>query len=582
MKEGELKKILLMGNPNVGKSVIFSRLTGANVIASNYPGTTVDLSKGIMRISGRKAELFDVPGTYSLEPTNIAEEVAVRMLDEGDVIINVVDSTNLERNLYQTLELLEHNIPMIVVLNMWDEAKHYGITINIDILEKMLGVPVVPTVALTGEGIKTLLSRLKEILFSPNVPEIKADKQEIEIWTHIGEIINKVQRVEHRHHTTLELISDATVKPLTGLPIALGVMLFTFIFIRFIGEGLIGYIFNPIFNFYMPYVMDLSLILGPDSMIHQILIGQLMEDGGIDYVQSMGLLTTGIYVPFGMVLPYIFSFYVCLSFIEDTGYLPRLSVLVDNIFHKFGLHGYAIISVFLGLGCNVPGALSIRILETRKMRFISATLLAIAVPCMAQTAMIFGILGSYGIQYILMVIAALVATYISAGLLLKRFIKGESPELFCEIPPYHRPSSRAVIKKTWMRVRSFLTEAIPFVFLGVLLVNILYVAGIINALGSVMSPVVNGIWGLPDEAAAALLIGFLRKDVAIGMLLPLDLSPQQLVIAATILTVYFPCVATFAVLIRELGIKDMIKSSALMVVTAIILGGIMRIILLGV
>ncbi|MCK5216415.1 MAG: ferrous iron transporter B [Methanosarcinales archaeon] len=569
-----------MGNPNVGKSVIFSRLTGANVIVSNYPGTTVDFTKGIMRIGGHKAELIDVPGVYSLEPTNTAEEVAVGMVNEGDIIINVVDATNLERNLYQTLELIERDIPMIVVLNMWDETKHSGITINLEKLEKLLEVPVVPTVALTGEGIKTLQSGLKKICSSSTKPKIRTKKPIKDKWSHIGEIIQEVQKVEHRHHTTLELISDLTVKPGTGLPIALVVMLLTFIFIRFIGEGLINYISDPLFDLYMPYVMALSNMLYP-GILHDVLIGRLI-DGQIDYIQSMGLLTTGLYVTFGMVLPYIIAFYLGLSFIEDTGYLPRLSVLVDNIFHRFGLHGYAIVSVFLGMGCNVPGALSVRILETRKMRFIAATLLSIAVPCMAQTAMIFGILGSYGIKYILMVITALVVTYIIMGLLLKRIIKGESPELFCEIPPYHRPSGRAVMKKTWMRIRSFLIEAIPFVFLGVVLVNILYITGIIDILGDILSPVVSGIWGLPQAAAGALLIGFLRKDVAVGMLVPLDMSPQQLVIAVTILTIYFPCVATFVVLIRELGIRDLIRSTLLMIFTALIVGGVMRIILLGV
>ncbi|MBC2697612.1 MAG: ferrous iron transporter B [ANME-2 cluster archaeon] len=570
----KVKKILLMGNPNVGKSVVFSRLTGANVIASNYPGSTIEFTKGLMRIEGSKEELIDVPGTYSLEPINAAEEVAVKMLDEGDLIINVIDSTNLERNLFLTLELLQGNTPVVVALNMWDEAKHNGITINPDELEKLLGVPVVPIVALTGEGIKKLLSRLKETHIPTDVSQSDAEK-----WIHIGEIIKKVQRIEHRHHTIWEKISDATVKPTTGLPIGLGVILLTFSFIRFIGEGLIGYVLEPLFDLYTPVAMEISSAIGP-GIFHDIIIGRLIE-GNIDYVQSMGLLTTGIFVPFGMVLPYILAFYFGLSILEDTGYLPRLSVLADTIFHKFGLHGCGIVSVFLGLGCNVPGALSTRILETRKQRFISATLMAISIPCMAQIAMIFGILGSYGIEYVLMVFIALIATYVSSGLLLNRYIAGESPELFLEIPPYRRPYGKALLKKTWMRVRIFLTEAIPFVFLGVLFINILYAVGIIETLGTFFSPVISGIWGLPKEAAAALLIGFLRKDMAIGMLLPLGMNPFQLVIAATVLTIYFPCVATFAVLVRELGIRDMAKSVLLMIAAALIVGGIMRLILLG-
>jgi len=570
----KVKKILLMGNPNVGKSVVFSRLTGANVIASNYPGSTIEFTKGLMRIEGSKEELIDVPGTYSLEPTNTAEEVAVEMLEEGDLIINVIDSTNLERNLFLTLELLQRNTPVVVALNMWDEAKHNGITINPDELEKLLGVPVVPIVALTGEGIKKLLSRLKETHIPTDVSRNDAEK-----WIHIGEIIKKVQRIEHRHHTIWEKISDATVKPTTGLPIGLGVILLTFSFIRFIGEGLIGHVIEPLFDLYTPVVMEISRAIGP-GIFHDIIIGKLIE-GNIDYVQSMGLLTTGIFVPFGMVLPYILAFYFGLSILEDTGYLPRLSVLSDTIFHKFGLHGCGIVSVFLGLGCNVPGALSTRILETRKQRFISATLLAISIPCMAQIAMVFGILGSYGMKYVLMVFITLIATYISAGLLLNRYIAGESPELFLDIPPYRRPYGKALLKKTWMRVRIFLTEAIPFVFLGVLFINILYSVGIIDILGTFFSPVISGIWGLPKEAAAALLIGFLRKDMAIGMLLPLGMSPHQLVIAATVLTIYFPCVATFAVLVRELGIKDLLKSVLLMIAAAMIVGGLMRLILLG-
>jgi ferrous iron transport protein B len=570
----KVKKILLMGNPNVGKSVVFSRLTGANVIASNYPGSTIEFTKGLMRIEGSKEEVIDVPGTYSLEPTNTAEEVAVKMLDEGDLIINVIDSTNLERNLYLTLELLQRNTPVVIALNMWDEAKHNGITIDLDELEKLMGVPVVPIVALTGEGIKTMLSRLKDTHIPTDISRSDAEK-----WIHIGEIIKKVQKIEHRHHTIWEKISDATVKPTTGLPIGLGVILLTFSFIRFIGEGLIGYVLEPLFDLYTPVVMEISRALGP-GLIHDIIIGRLIE-GDVDYVQSMGLLTTGIFVPFGMVLPYILAFYFGLSILEDTGYLPRLSVLADTIFHKFGLHGCGIVSVFLGLGCNVPGALSTRILETRKERFISATLLAISIPCMAQIAMVFGILGSYGMEYVLMVFTALITTYVLGGLILNRYVPGESPELFLDIPPYRRPYGKALFKKTWMRVRIFLTEAIPFVFLGVLFINILYAVGIIDILGTFFSPVISGIWGLPKEAAAALLIGFLRKDMAIGMLLPLGMSPHQLVIAATVLTIYFPCVATFAVLVRELGIRDMAKSVLIMIAAALIVGGVMRLILLG-
>ncbi|RLF30758.1 MAG: ferrous iron transporter B [Thermoplasmata archaeon] len=569
-----MKKIILMGSPNVGKSVVFSRLTGANVIASNYPGTTVDFSKGSMRLDGEKYEIIDAPGTYSLTPTNKAEEVALKIFKKGDIIINVVDATNLERNLYLTLEILEKKKPTIVALNLWDEAQHTGITIDVKKLEEILGVPVVPTTALTGEGIKELISRLKEAKISKTRSTSEKEK-----WVKIGKIIKSVEKVEHRHHTIRETIVDATIKPATGIPLAFLIIIVSFWVVRFIGETLVNYIFDPIFELYKPVALQISHLLGP-GILHDIIIGRLVN-GDISFMESMGLLTTGIYVPFAAVLPYIIAFYLILSILEDSGYLPRLATLVDNVFHKLGMHGHSIVTVFLGLGCNVPGALSTRILETRKQRFISATLLAISVPCMAQTAMVFGILGRYGLQYILMVFLTLMILYLLMGLLLNKIIQGESPEIFLEIPPYRRPSLLATLKKTWMRVRWFLKDAIPWLFLGVVLVNILYSIGFIDWIGNLFAPVIEGILGLSKGATTALLVGFLRKDLAVGMLLPLNMTPYQLVIAATILTIYFPCVATFTVLLKELGLKDMIKSTVIMILTALTVGGILRLILIG-
>lgn len=571
-----MKKIVLMGNPNVGKSVVFSRLTGANVIASNYPGTTVDFSKGKMKIGKEYVEIIDAPGTYSLEPTNKAEEVALKMLKEADVVINVVNATNLERNLYLALELLEGDIPVIIALNIWDETHHLGIQIDEKELENLLGIPIVPTVALTGEGIKTLVSRIKE---AKTNEEIKPTSREGR-WIEIGSLIEKVERVEHRHHTIRDRISDLTIRPLTGLPLAAGIIFLSFWIVRLIGENLIGYIFEPLFEeLYRPVITGLSNWLGP-GFIHNLLIGQYGVE--IDFVESMGMLTTGLFVPVGMVLPYIIAFYFMLSILEDTGYMPRLATLLDNVFHKLGMHGHGIVPLFLGLGCNVPGALSTRTLETRKQRFISATLLAIAVPCMAQMAMVFGILGPYGIQYIGLVFFTLVFLYIVMGLIMNKFVKGESPEIFLEIPAYRRPSLKVILKKTWMRVRWFLREAIPFLFAGVLVINILYSVGFLQWLGTVLSPVMQGLFGLPGESGVSMIIGFLRKDLAVGMLLPLGMSPMQLVIATTMLTIYFPCVATFAVLVKELGIKDMLKSAAIMVGTAVTVGFILKLVLLGV
>jgi len=573
-----MRKVLLMGNPNVGKSVVFSRLTGVNVISSNYPGTTVEFSKGYMRVGNEKVEVIDVPGTYSLDPNSKAEEIAVNILkdsivSQNGIVVNIVDATNLERNLNLTLQLLKENIPVIVDLNFWDETKHLGISIDVGELERILNVPVVPTCAVTGEGIKGLVDRLLE------AKAMAYEYQEGEKWHEIGKIIDRVQKVSHRHHTFLERLADASIRPLTGVPIALGVVYIAFKLIRSIGEGLIGYVLEPIFEkLWAPLMMKLSSILGSGGFIHDILIGKIFE-GKIDFRQSFGILTTGIFVPFAAVLPYVFAFYLVLSFFEDSGYLPRLGVLADKMMHQVGLHGLGIISMMLGLGCNVPGVLATRVMETRRERFISATLLAIAVPCMAQIAMIVGLVGKYGTKALMFVFGTLFLVWLTIGILMNRLLKGESPEIFVEIPPYRIPYFGALVRKLWMRVKGFLKEAVPFVLLGVFIVNILYSFKIIDFLGKLTGPVIKSLLGLPSGAVAALLVGFLRKDVAVGMLVPLGLTLKQLVIASVVLAMYFPCVASFAVLVKELGVRDMIKSAAIMIFSTLLVGGALNLIL---
>jgi len=318
--------------------------------------------------------------------------------------------------------------------------------------------------------------------------------------------------------------------------------------------------------------------LGSGGILHDILIGKLIE-GEIDFVESMGLLTTGLFVPFAMVLPYVFSFYLVLSFLEDLGYLPRFAVLVDRAMHGIGLHGYGIIPMFLGIGCNVPGVLSARIMETKRERFLAATIMAISIPCMAQIAMIAGLLGKEGAKGFFPVFGTLFIVWLVLGVFLNKTLKGHAPELFIDIPPYRIPFWGALLKKVWMRIVWFLREAVPWVLFGVFLVNVLYTLGIIEFIGKIVQPIVSGIMGLPTDAVAALVIGFLRKDVAVGMLSPLHLTLKQLIIASVALTMYFPCAATFAVMIKEFGIKGMLKATLIMICSTLLTTGLLNLIL---
>ena len=241
-----------------------------------------------MKLDNERFEIIDAPGTYSLQHTNLAEEVALNVLEEADIVINVLNATNLERNLFLTLELIEKNIPMIIALNLWDETKHLGINIDVVQLQKLLKIPITPTTALTGEGIKSLVSTIKLAKAKKTIKKLNDDEK----WSEIGKIIRKVEKIEHRHHTLREKLSDLTIKPQTGIPIAFGIIFCAFWFVRLIGENLISYIFDPLFeNYYLPLIVRLSDIIGP-GFLHTILIGEYGLE--IDFFESLGILTTGL------------------------------------------------------------------------------------------------------------------------------------------------------------------------------------------------------------------------------------------------------------------------------------------------
>jgi ferrous iron transport protein B len=575
-----MKKIYLIGNPNVGKSVVFSRLTGVQVISSNYPGTTVEIARGYLNLDNEKVEVVDLPGTYSLDPTSSAEEVAVSLLKEFSkeeiAVINIIDSTNLERNLLLTLQLIEEGYPVVVCMNMCDDAGHRGVHIDFVKLEELLGVPVISTCALTGMGIKLLTERIKEAAASIHKNKLTHQAR----WLEIGKIIEQVQRLEHRHHTLRETMEDASVRPISGLIMA-GVIIYTaFKFVRFVGEGIISRITDPVFiNIYQPLLERLSAFWQEKGFWFHLLIGDLIN-GKIDFKQSLGVLTTAPYIEFGMVLPYVVSFYFILSLLEDIGYLPRLAVLLDNLLHRLGLHGYAVIPVLLGFGCNVPGILSTRVLESKRERFIASTIISIGVPCVPLQAMIFGLLGKFGGFYVSGVYLVLFSLVIILGIILNRALSGSSPEFLLEIPPYRFPPLLMLWKKLYFRIKGFLVEAMPVVMLGVCFINILLYFKLFDFVTAIFAPIVRGLFGLPKEAVVALAIGFLRKDVAVGMLMPLGLTANQLFIGATLLAISFPCIASFVVLAKELGIKGLIKSTLIMVGISIIVGSLLHFLIL--
>ena len=566
---------LLAGNPNVGKSLIFSRLTGIGIISSNFPGTTVGLNYGQTQFDGEAYDIIDIPGLYRLEEEWVIEGRKHNLFKEleYDFIVCVADASHLERNLYFLLEVMQLKKPVILLLNKFDEAQRKGIQIDVKQLEKLLGISVIPAVATTGEGLKELAYQASRVaahkmpespLSVPPTPEGK--------WHAIGHIIHKVQTVKHKHASFWEKLQGWATTPASGLPIALLVLVASFFLVRFVGENLIA-LLDPLYeNYYVPF---LEHLLAPikDNALGMILLG----DGGANY---FGVLTDGLHIALIEVMSYVLAFYALLGFLGDLGYLPRLAVLLDSLLHKIGLHGYGSLPIMLGFGCKVPAVMGIRVLETRRERIIALALILVLAPCISQTAMIVSILSPYGLKYMLIVFFALFINGILAGTVLNKLMKGETPELFMEIPSWQIPQIRPMLRKLWIRMKEYLGDALPLILFGVLFVDLMQLSGITDWIAKLARYPVEYVLGLPAETTPLLILGFLRKDVSIALLEPFNLAPQALVVACVFMAMYLPCVATFFVMLRESGWKDTLKVIALTLTLSFITAFVLRMILM--
>ena len=544
---------LLAGNPNVGKSLIFSRLTGIGVISSNFPGTTVGLNYGQTQFDGDSYDIIDIPGLYRLEEEWRMEGKKRNLFKEleYDFVVCVADASHLERNLYFLLEILSLKKPVILMLNKFDAAERRGIHINVKKLSKLLGIPVIPTIATTGEGLKELAQAASAVSQRENEDSIDVPPTDEGKWQLIGRIIKDVQEVKHKHPSVWEHLQAFATAPATGLPLALMVLVVSFFLVRFVGESIIDFV-DPLYeNYYFPFMERLlgSLRDGPVGMF-------LVGNGGENY---FGVLTDGLKIALVDVMSYVLAFYALFGFLGDLGYLPRLAVLLDGILHKIGLHGYGALPIMLGFGCKVPAVMGVRVLETRRERIIALALILVLAPCISQTAMILSVLSPHGLKYVLIVFGVLFANGVIAGTLLNRLMKGETPELFMEIPSWQVPQWRPLGRKLWIRMKEYLCDALPLILLGVLFVDAMEFFGITAWVTQLMRYPVEQVLGLPGETTPLLILGFLRKDISIALLEPFDLPAQSLVVACVFMTMYLPCIATFFVMMRESGLKDTLK-----------------------
>jgi ferrous iron transport protein B len=563
-----MKRVLLVGNPNVGKSLLFSRITRTGAASANYAGTTVSLKVGRFMHGGEEYELVDGPGVYSLEEFSEADATALKLIDEageGDLIVDVVDATNLERNLALTLQLAAKGKAMVVCLNFWDDTLHKGIAIDLPALERLLGLRVVAVSALEGSGVSELVAAFQGARSREGRAEGPSLGAE-ELWKAVGRIVGEAQRLEHRHHSFLERLSDFTLHPLGGPLSALVVLVSTLLFVRYLGEGLVNYVLEPLYSrFYAPLVIGAAHRI-PWAAAADLLVGRAAA--GADPLGAFGVLTSGVYIALVLVLPYFLSFYIVFGFLEDFGYLPRLAVVLDKAFHRLGLHGYSSIPVMLGLGCKVPAFMSTRMLSSERERILTTALIFMSAPCLPQTSMIISLGMNYGPGTVLAVFGSLLAIAVLTNVALNAILKGEETEFFTELPAYRMPRPGLLARKLWSRVAEYFVEVLPMIAAGVLVLNVLDALGVIAFVTEAVKVPARVLFGLPEGIAPILILGFLRKDVSIALLAPLRLSSGQFVVASVFLALYTPCVAAFFTLVRESGLRGALKIAAIVLAAA--------------
>ncbi|WP_258360610.1 ferrous iron transport protein B [Moorella sulfitireducens (nom. illeg.)] len=598
------RKIVLAGNPNVGKSVFFNAFTGLYVDVSNFPGTTLEISYAQVG----NDYVLDTPGVYGVSSFNEEEKVARDVILAADVIINVVDAVHLDRDLFLTQQIIDMGIPMIVALNMIDEAARKGIKIDVQKLEELLGVPVIPTVAIKKQGFEEVrkavayarkgnsLSELEEmlpllekkthsraeaLLILEGDPFVAArhrvkpmDRQE-EIYLarrrRVDTIVAAVVRETNTGASIGTRLSRWMMLPLTGIPLLVLTLLILYEFIGvFVAQTVVSITEEGIMQgYYEPFIRNLiGAIIPPSSIIGTLLIGEF------------GILTMTVTYILGLLLPLVLGFYLSLSALEDSGYLPRIAVLVDRVLMRLGLNGRGIIPIILGFGCVTAATITTRLLSTPRERRIATFLLAMAIPCSAQLAVITSMLSRLGPAYIFLYVFLVTSILVLAGTALNLILPGKPSDLLIDVPPLRLPQPVNVLKKTATRTRNFIQEATPLFAGGALFIGILQVTGLLNTLQNWLSPITVSWLQLPKETATAFIMGFVRRDFGAAGLYNLSLTPAQALVSLVTITIFVPCIASALVIFKERGWREGIIVWPAILFLAFLIGGLLSQILI--
>ncbi len=633
LKKNAPKRIALIGNPSAGKSAMFSQMTGVNVIISNIPQTTVMVQQGLSRLHGHDIIVYDLPGVYSV--TSVTEDEAATkeflLSTPLDAIIDIVDATRLERNLYLTLQLLELGLPVIIALNQVDLLRTLDLDINVAELERQLGTHVVPTIATQGEGVHVALETAynytererahRQVSYDdhveralaaiiPLLPETTFPKRgfaarllegdtdfescvEAHTLTRVKELREGVERahgedvavtIARGRHSTAALIATAVLVKKVHKPT----------FAEKFGEaatrprtgypmlvGLIGGMLALIF--YVGGYLSHLITTFFGEVVFPPLYGVVDAQVANPFITSAVHSTLlALAAALAIAIPYILVFFIFLAVLEDVGYLPRIAMLLDRQAHLIGLHGQSLIPLLFGYGCSVPAIMATRALPTKKERIITTVLITL-VPCSARTAIILGVAATYaGIPYALAIYLISFALIIASGRLLRSTVPGRTPGLVLEIPLVRRPELVPVLKKTWLRMKEFIYIAVPLLVVGSIVFGWLELTGLSRFIEAPMAPITVGILGLPAFTGICLLYGVLRKEMAMEMLAIASgtfvfstvMTPVQIFVFCLVVTLYVPCLATFGVISRELNLRWAVGISIFTIVLALVVGGI--------
>ena len=662
------RHIVLAGNPNVGKSVFFHYLSKVYVDVSNYPGTTVEIE------SAQVGEniIQDTPGIYGVSSFNDEERVARDIILYADVIINVVSAISLERDLFLTKQLIDMGKSLIVAVNQMDEAKTLGLEINIQKLSELLGVPVFPTIAITGTGMEeiknsisltikakvgkvdpVLQRELTELLpLVTNQAEallllegdlVVAERHKIEprnkrseIYANrrkeVNEIILNTTSIKNKKERFLTKVSNVLIDPFFGSIVAMVIgFLFLYQFLGiWVGVNLVDLTEKRIMNvYYEPVVrettglflpIDVQLQKNNQKINYSFPKGFLADNqnynnlkqfrkinkdfkqeyffGPSDYIEKQGLksnlpnnflsaigtilsgkygiLTLTVTYLFGLLLPLVFAFYAALAILEDSGYLPRLAVLVDGLLSRIGMNGRAIIPLILGLGCVTMASVTTRLLSTRREKLIAMTILGFAIPCSAQLGVIQSLLAkSGGVSSWLIWLSVLALVLVLTGYVMNNFLPGKATPLLLDLPPLRLPRTANVLYKTKTKVMFFMTEAIPAFFFAAFIVALMQVTGLLNKVILFCEPICKNLLHLPKEVSISFILGMVRRDFGAFGLTELPMTSAQVTIASVVLTLFVPCIATVSVMAKEQNWKVAVGIWVSSMVLAVSIGSIL-------